>query len=210
MFNIFKKKKLKKYKNYFLKDNLKEDINKGYAQIGEWTYGNPNILRWETDDKLIVGKYSSIGPDVTIIFGGNHRQDWLTTSPLPAGTFQAYEKFPNAKGISDFVYSKGDIKIGNDVWIGAKAIILSGTIIGDGSIIAAGTVVSGKVEPYSIVGGNPAKEIKKRFDEKIIEELLKIKWWNFNDEKVNEISKLLCSSNVEAFLEKIKKFDLKT
>ena len=112
-------------------------------------------MRWETDDKLIVGKYSSIGPDVTIIFGGNHRQDWLTTSPLPAGTFQAYEKFPNAKGISDFVYSKGDIKIGNDVWIGENVTIMSGVKIGDGVIIAANSHIIKDIKPYSIVGGNP-------------------------------------------------------
>ena len=205
MFRFFKKKKLKKYKNYFLKDNLIKDISRGYAEIGDWTYGNPKIMRWGTNDKLIVGKYSSIGPDVTIIFGGNHRQDWVTTSPLPADTFQAYEKFPNAKNITDYIYSNGNIKIGNDVWIGAKAIILSGTTIGDGSIIAAGSVVSGKIEPYTIVGGNPAREIKKRFNDKIVENLMRIKWWELEDHKINKISTLLCSTKIEEFLEKIKK-----
>ena len=202
MFGLFKKKKLKKYKNYFLKDNLKEDIKNNYAQIGDWTYGNLTVMRWNTNDKLIVGKYSSIGPDVSIIFGGNHRQDWITTSPLPAGTFQAYKKFPKAKNIKDFIYSKGEVKIGNDVWIGAKTIILSGSTIGDGVCIAAGSVVSGEIEPYSIVAGNPAKEIKKRFSEDIIKKLLTIKWWNFSDEKVNEYSDLLCSEKIEIFLKK--------
>ena len=202
MFGLFKKKKLKKYKNYFLKDNLKEDIKNNYAQIGDWTYGNLTVMRWNTNDKLIVGKYSSIGPDVSIIFGGNNRQDWITTSPLPAGTFQAYKKFPKAKNIKDFIYSKGEVKIGNDVWIGAKTIILSGSTIGDGVCIAAGSVVSGEIEPYSIVAGNPAKEIKKRFSEDIIKKLLTIKWWNFSDEKVNEYSDLLCSEKIEIFLKK--------
>jgi|TARA_B110000238_G_C16086170_1_gene421689 chloramphenicol O-acetyltransferase type B len=202
MFNFFKKKKLKKYKNYFLKDNLKEDIQKNYAQIGDWTYGNPSVMRWGTDHKFIVGKYSSIGPDVSILLGGNHRHDWITTSQLPAETFQAYEKFPKAKNIKNFIYSKGDIVIGNDVWIGAKSIILSGSTIGDGAVIAAGSVVSGEVRPYSIVAGNPAREVKKRFDENIIKKLLIIKWWNFSDEKVNEFSELLCSDNIEIFLKK--------
>tara|TARA_B110001452_G_scaffold92910_1_gene76632 strand:+ start:153 stop:764 length:612 start_codon:yes stop_codon:yes gene_type:complete len=202
MFGLFKKKKLKKYKNYFLKDNLKEDIKNNYAQIGDWTYGNLTIMRWNTSDKLVVGKYSSIGPDVSVIFGGNHRQDWITTSPLPAGTFQAYEKFPKAKNIKNFIYSKGEVNIGNDVWIGAKTIILSGSRIGDGACIAAGSVVSGEIKPYSIVAGNPAKEIKKRFDEDIIKKLLTIKWWNFSDEKVNEFSDLLCSEKIEIFLKK--------
>ena len=202
MFNFFKKKKLKKYKNYFLKNNLKEDIQKNYAQIGDWTYGNPSVMRWGTDHKFIVGKYSSIGPDVSILLGGNHRHDWITTSQLPAETFQAYEKFPKAKNIKNFIYSKGDIVIGNDVWIGAKSIILSGSTIGDGAVIAAGSVVSGEVRPYSIVAGNPAREVKKRFDENIIKKLLIIKWWNFSDEKVNEFSELLCSDNIEIFLKK--------
>ena len=202
MFNFFKKKKLKKYKNYFLKDNLKEDIQKNYAQIGDWTYGNPSVMRWGTDHKFIVGKYSSIGPDVSILLGGNHRHDWITTSQPPAETFQAYEKFPKAKNIKNFIYSKGDIVIGNDVWIGAKSIILSGSTIGDGAVIAAGSVVSGEVRPYSIVAGNPAREVKKRFDENIIKKLLIIKWWNFSDEKVNEFSELLCSDNIEIFLKK--------
>ena len=124
---------------------------------------------------------------------------------LPADTFQAYEKFPNAKNITDYIYSNGNIKIGNDVWIGAKAIILSGTTIGDGSIVAAGSVVSGKIEPYTIVGGNPAREIKKRFNDKIVENLMRIKWWELEDHKINEISTLLCSTKIEEFLEKIKK-----
>ena len=202
MFKFFKKKKLKKYKNYFLKDNLKEDIQKNLAEIGDWTYGNPSVMRWGTDHKFIVGKYSSIGPDVCILLGGNHRHDWITTSQLPAETFQAYEKFPNAKNIENFIYSKGNIVVGNDVWIGAKSIILSGSTVGDGAVVAAGSVVSGEVRPYSIVAGNPAREIKMRFNESTIKRLLIIKWWNFSDEKVNEFSKLLCSDSIEMFLKK--------
>tara|TARA_B100001121_G_C18510089_1_gene536241 strand:+ start:45 stop:659 length:615 start_codon:yes stop_codon:yes gene_type:complete len=202
MFSFFKKKKFKKYKNYFLKDNLKDEIKNGLADIGDWTYGNPKIMRWNTTHKLRVGKFSSIGPGVTIIFGGNHRQDWITTSPLPADTFQAHEKFSNVKDVKDFIYSKGDVIIGNDVWIGSNVLILSGSHISDGSVVAAGSVISGKINPYTIVGGNPAKEIKKRFDDVTIKKLLKIKWWELSDEEVNMHSKLLCSDQIENFLEK--------
>ena len=202
MFSFLNKKKLKKYKNYFLKDNLNKEIKNGLAEIGDWTYGNPKIMRWDTTDKLKVGKFSSIGPGVTIIFGGNHRHDWITTSPLPADTFQAYEKFTNVKNVNDFIYSKGDVIIGNDVWIGANTLILSGSYISDGSVVAAGSVVSGKIEPYTIVGGNPVREIKKRFDDLTIDKLLKIKWWELSDDEVNKYSKLLCSDEIQKFLDK--------
>jgi acetyltransferase-like isoleucine patch superfamily enzyme len=197
MLNIFKKKK--KYQKYFLKDNIKKEISDGLAEVGDWTYGNPNIMRWDWKDKLIVGKYSSIGPGVEIIFGGNHRSDWITTSPLPAGTFQYFEKFTKAKDIKDFITSKGNIVIGNDVWIGAKVLILSGSTIGDGAVVAAGSVIAGNVEPYTIVCGNPFRAIKKRFNEDQIKKLLKIKWWDFDDNKVNAIAKTLCSENIDQF-----------
>lgn len=203
MINFFKKKNLKKYKNYFTKDCLRNDIDADLAEIGDWTYGNPKIMRWDTKDKLRIGKYSSIGPEVTIIFGGNHRQDWVTTSPIPAETFQAYKKFDEAKDIKDFIYSNGDIVIGNDVWIGAKSLILSGSKIGDGAVIGAGSVVRGEIEPYTISTGNPIVTTGKRFSEEIIQKLLKIKWWNLQDEKVNKFSKLLCSNKIEEFIKKV-------
>jgi len=139
-----------------------------------------------------------------MIFGGNHRHDWITTSPLPAGTFQYFKKFPNAAGVKDFIYSNGDIIIGNDVWIGANTLILSGTTIGDGAVIAAGSVVSGKINPYTINGGNPVKLIKKRFNNRIIAKLLKSKWWELDDKKINQIAKTLCSNDFKKFFKLIK------
>ena len=201
MIKFFKKKK---YRKYFLKDNLKNEIKIGLAKIGDWTYGNPNILRWDWKNKLIVGKFSSISPGVTMIFGGNHRHDWITTSPLPAGTFQYFKKFPNAAGVKNFIYSNGDITIGNDVWIGANTLILSGTTIGDGAVIAAGSVVSGKINPYTINGGNPVKLIKKRFNNRVIAKLLKSKWWELDDKKINQIAKTLCSNDFKKFFKLIK------
>jgi chloramphenicol O-acetyltransferase type B len=204
MLKLFNKKK---YQKYFLKDNLKNEINKGLAKIGDWTYGNPEVMRWDWNDKLIVGKFSSIGPGVKIIVGGNHRSDWITTSPLPADTFQYFNQFPNASEIKNFIYSNGDVIIGNDVWIGANSIILSGSQIGDGAIIAAGSVVTGKIKPYTINGGNPIKLIKKRFSSSIILKLLKSKWWDLDNKKINTISKVLCSNNYKKFFELIKKIN---
>jgi hypothetical protein len=97
---------------------------------------------------------------------------------------------------------KGDIIIGNDVWIGAKSTIMSGVKIGHGAIVAAGAVVTKDVQPYSVVGGNPAKHIKFRFDEKQIEKLLEISWWDWEESKIKEEAMLLWSADINYFIEK--------
>jgi acetyltransferase-like isoleucine patch superfamily enzyme len=100
---------------------------------------------------------------------------------------------------------KGDIRIGNDVWIGAKATIMSGVNIGHGSIVAAGSLVTKDVEPYSIVGGNPAKHLKYRFDKNQIDDLLDIAWWNWNESKIKENAMLMWSQDINYFIKKYKK-----
>ena len=92
---------------------------------------------------------------------------------------------------------KGDIVVGNDVWIGRESIIMPGVRIGDGAIIAAYSVVTRDVTPYSVVGGNPAKFIKKRFDDELIDILLELRWWDFAPEKLVEFLPLLCDSDLE-------------
>lgn len=193
----------KKYRNYFLKDNLKKDILSGYAQVGKWSYGNPKIYRWNRYNKLIIGNYCSLGPNVSFFIGGDHRTDWITTCPLPAPQFSFF--FNEAKNIKDFNKSKGDIIIGHDVWIGGNSLILSGSEIGTGAVIAAGSLVNSKIEPYSIVGGNPAKLIKKRFLDEDIKKILDSKWWELNDQIINKLSRYLLSDNIDEFIEKIKK-----
>ena len=97
---------------------------------------------------------------------------------------------------------KGDITIGNDVWIGAKATIMSGITIGDGAIIAAGSVVVKDVEPYSMVGGNPAKHLKFRFTEKQIMSLLKISWWNWTEDRIKSDAMMMWSDSIDKFIDK--------
>jgi serine acetyltransferase len=97
---------------------------------------------------------------------------------------------------------KGDIIIGNDVWIGAKATIMSGITIGDGAIIAAGSVVVKDVEPYSMVGGNPAKHLKFRFTEKQIDSLLKISWWNWTEDRIKSDAMMMWSDSIDEFIDK--------
>ena len=143
---------------------------------------------------LKIGKFCSIANDVQIFLGGNHRIDWITTYP-----FSVLNSWPEAKDIKGHPCTKGDVIIGNDVWIGRKTLILSGVTIGDGAIVGARSVVTKDVAPYSIVAGNPAKLIRKRFDEKTIEKLLEIKWWDWNLEKIKKNLPLLLSNNIEQF-----------
>jgi len=195
----FKKKKI--YKNYFLKDNLKKEIESNLVEVGRWSYGKPNILRWDWKSKLIIGNFCSLGPDIDFYIGGNHRLDWISTSPLPAPQFDSV--FKKAKNIKNFNKSNGDIIIGHDVWIGGRTTILSGVKIGTGAVIAAGSVVVNDVESYSVSGGNPNKEIGKRFNEDIIKKLLESEWWNLTDNDIDHLSEYLLSNNFEIFFDKV-------
>lgn len=186
--SFFLKKEENKF-NYFTKTLLADRKD---CFIGEYTYGNPEILEWNEGKKLYIGKYCSIATGVKIFLGGNHRVDWFTTYPFNI----INDNFKNAKDIEGHPSSKGDVVIGNDVWIGYGAVILSGVTIGDGSVIGAYTVVSKNVEPYSIVVGNPMKEVKKRFNNEVIDKLLALKWWEWDVSKINSNVKILCSNDI--------------
>lgn len=152
-----------------------------------------------TGDKLIIGKFCQIASGVEFIMnGGNHLVDAVSTFPFSIfgnGWESAMEgkTFPN----------KGNTEIGNDVWIGYRSLIMPGVRIGDGAIIATASVVTKDIPPYSISGGNPAQLIRMRFDEKTIEKLLQIKWWDWDAEKIAKYANLLTSSNVR-LLENLK------
>lgn len=136
------------------------------VSVGEKTYGSLNVTDFSpADTKLVIGNYCSISPGVQFLLGGEHKIDSISTFPFKVKCF-GYEREAG---------SKGDIIIGDDVWIGTNAIICSGVKIGQGAIIAAGAVVTKDVEPYAIVGGNPAKVIKYRFEEDVIKWLKEIK-----------------------------------
>lgn len=134
-----------------------------------------------------------IASDVKFIMNGaNHLTDALSTYPF-AIFGKGWERAMDGKSYPN----KGDIKIGNDVWIGYNATIMAGVTIGDGAIIATNSTIVKDVEPYSIVGGNPAKEIKKRFDNSTIKKLLEIKWWNWDIEKITKNVQNLTDNNIE-------------
>ncbi|QLC73533.1 CatB-related O-acetyltransferase [Pseudomonas sp. LPB0260] len=162
-------------------------------KIGVGTYGMPNVLDWGEGSTLIIGAYCSVAEDVEILLGGHHRTDWVSTYPFPA-------KIPQAAGIEGYGRSRGDVVIGSDVWLCTRVMILSGVTIGHGAVVAAGAVVSRDVEPYSIVAGNPARQIGWRFDESTRQALLEIAWWDWPENEVRQASSLLCCDDIEAFL----------
>ena len=169
------------------------------VSVGEYTYGNPEIMHWGEDAKLTIGKFCSIASQVVIFLGGEHRSDWISTYPFPAKELE--REWPNASQIREHPATKGDVCIGNDVWIGYGAVILSGVRINDGAVIGAHTVVTRDVSPYTIVAGNPSREIGKRFNDEQIQELLRIKWWNWPIEKIRSNVRVLCSPRIEKLRE---------
>lgn len=173
---------------------FKQRFKREWIEIGDYTYAGciPIISRCGANTKLKIGKFCSLAGDIQIYLGCDHRTDWITTYPFPA--FPEY--FNKASHTTMDPVTKGDVIIGNDVWIGEHVIILSGVTIGDGAVIAAGSVVTKNVEPYSIWGGNPARLLKKRFDDDTIKKLLEIRWWDWHIEKINDNINILCSSNM--------------
>lgn len=167
----------------------------GYV-IGDWSYGNPDILKWNDQTKLTIGKFCSLAKGVRIVLGGEHHSEWISTYPLDIfvlGQDAAVARQPS---------TKGDVVIGNDVWIGVNSVILSGVTIGDGAIIGAASLVTRDIPPYTIAAGHPAKPLRKRFEEPVIQALLTIRWWDWPLEKIKEAQPLLMSDNLDAFFKR--------
>ena len=137
-----------------------------------------------------IASFSCIGPDAIVGALGRHPTHWLSTHPAFYSTIcQAGLTFAG----EDYFDETLEVKIGNDVWIGARAIVLDGVTIGDGAIVAAGAVVTRDVEPYSVVGGVPARVIKKRFEQAIVDDLLEICWWNWPISKLIDVAQIMRS-----------------
>lgn len=151
-------------------------------------------------DKLIIGKFCQIASGVNFVMNGaNHQMNAVSTFP-----FYIFEGWEQDVPPLDELPLKGDTIVGNDVWIGQNATILPGVHIGDGAIIGMNSVVASDVSPYTIVAGNPAKEIRKRFDDELIELMLKFKWWDKNIEEINSLIPILSCSDLENVKSKIK------
>ena len=189
--------------------NVVEDSN---IEIGDYTIYNDfihdprefqknNVLYHYpiNKDRLIIGKFCSIACGAKFLFNSaNHKMASLSTYTFPLFFEEWGLKKENVAQAWD---QKGDIMIGNDVWIGYEAVILSGVTIGDGAVIGCRAVVTKDIPPYTIVGGVPAKPIRKRFDEETIKELQKIKWWDWPEEKITEKIQAIQAGDLEGLRE---------
>lgn len=177
---FLKKRKMNKQwraRNSHNTTGLLRPTNIDLVQVGRGTYGGLDILNFDGKTRLEIGAYCSIGPEVMFIPSADHYADRISTFPF-------LTKCINPSYLEGV--SKGDIVIGDDVWIGCRATILSGVHIGQGAIIAAGAVVAKDVPPYAIVGGVPAKVLKYRFEPAIIQELLKVDYSQLDKEMIRE------------------------
>ena len=202
------KDKINPLENYSRLCFLKNIVKNPNIFIGDYTYYDDfdDVENFEknvkyhfdfVEDKLIIGKFCMIASDVKFIMNGaNHLTNALTTYPF-AIFGNGWEKAMDGKSYP----KKGNIQIGNDVWIGYNATIMAGVTIGNGAIIATNSTVVKDVQDYSIVGGNPAVEIKKRFANETIEKLLEIKWWDWDIEKISRNVQHLTGNNFEKLVD---------
>lgn len=179
----------------YYEEYVREEHQKKYqtvnTSVGVFSYGVPYITYFGNDSNLYIGKYCSIARNVTIMLGGDHQPQWCTTYPFNdmfTGMFPEIKNNPS---------SKGDVVIGNDVWIADGAKIMSGVTIGDGAVICANALVNKDVAPYTMVAGIPAKPTRKRFSDEIIEKLQEIKWWDWDYEDVYDAIPILQSEQME-------------
>jgi chloramphenicol O-acetyltransferase type B len=172
-------------------DRLEELIS-----VGRHTYPTrPAVLHFNTySTRLDIGSFCSIAAEVVFITDAEHRTDWVTTFPIRdrmSLPITPWDRLPS---------SQGDIAVGNDVWIGMGATVLSGVSVGDGAVIGARALVSRDVPPYGIAVGNPATVVRKRFSDEQIAALLRIRWWNWPDELIAERVAILCNADVDGAL----------
>jgi virginiamycin A acetyltransferase len=171
-------------------------------EIGEWTYGTPTVLNYPNGGRLRVGRFCSIAPNVCIFLGGEHRIEWVTTYPFA-------ELWPQADAQPGHPTSKGDVIIGNDVWIGRGAVILSGVSVGHGAVIGAFSVVTKEVAPYAIVAGNPARLVRLRFTEAEIQRLLDLAWWDWPVDKISALIPSLTAGDIGTLCDGAARWDTK-
>ncbi|MBC8536503.1 CatB-related O-acetyltransferase [Feifania hominis] len=187
---------------------LKNVITAPNISVGDYTYyddpadptgfeKNNVLFNWpEFGDRLIIGKFCAIASGVKFVMGSaNHRLGSVSTYPFHVFGGAWAENTPDHLAQLPF---KGDTVVGNDVWLGRESVVMPGVTIGDGAIVAACSVVTRDVEPYTVVGGNPARLIRRRFDAELTQLLLALRWWDVEPERLAEFLPVLCDENLEA------------
>lgn len=192
---IFKERYFDKYlKMQYLKIKTRHKCNdfaNPALEIGDYTYCiGLEIFTGLDTYKCRIGRFCALSDNIKVLLGIDHRSDWNSIYP-----FNSFMK--EFSSIIGYPSSKGDVIIGNDVWIGLDTVLLSGVTIGDGSVIGARSVVSKSVPPYCIAAGNPARVVRKRFTDEMENMMDKIKWWDWPDDKIYDAIPLLQSNNYE-------------
>lgn len=190
---------------------LNQLIDHPRMEIGDFTYfGHLTVLEDYAfylapylfplcPEKLVIGKFCQIAHGVRIITSSaNHNMSGFSTYPFNNFMMHQNTSMEDIKAMFDLPGRKGDTLIGNDVWIGMEAVIMPGVTVGDGAIISARSVVVRDVAPYTVVGGNPAKPLKQRFDDETVRDLQKISWWNWPVEKIEENIGTITGANIDA------------
>lgn len=176
-------------------DSIRQLEREGRLDIGPHTYGRPTVrTHMMSHSRLIIGDYSSLHDTAIIMLGGEHAVDRVSTWPV-----RILMGLPGA-GEDGVPRPTEDTVIGSDVWLTTNTFVRTGVRIGDGAVIAAGAVVVSDVPPFAIVGGNPAKVIRYRFDEAQREALLDLRWWDWRDEEVRLAADLIAGDDVDAFI----------
>ena len=165
--------------------------------MGRHSYNRPRVIAYHGDTpRVIVGSFTSIADDVEILTGGNNNIHTISSFP-----FRLRWSLPGA--LEDGMpWTNGDVQIGNDVWIGRGALILSGVTVGDGAVIGARAVVAADVRPYAVIVGNPAREVRRRFPDAVVDQLLAIRWWDWPDEVIATRIDDLNRVSADSFLSK--------
>ncbi|CAB3682751.1 Chloramphenicol acetyltransferase [Achromobacter pulmonis] len=186
---------------------LSEDVTNKNIKVGRYSYYSgyyhghcfddcARYLMPDRDDvdQLIIGSFCSIGSGAAFIMAGNqgHRYDWVSSFP-----FFYMSEAPAFAQARDAYQKAGDTVVGNDVWIGSEAMIMPGVTIGHGAVIGSRALITKDVEPYTIMGGNPAKPIRKRFADDDIALLLEMQWWDWPDDRLAGAMPLLCSGDIK-------------
>ncbi len=168
----------------------------GKYTIGDFAYGVPKLLAFYFQEHLTIGRFSALADNVSIFLSGNHRIDQITGYGFAASNYGTL--FTDTPDDTTLTASNGPVVIGNDVWIGRESTIMTGVTIGDGAVVAACSVVNRDVAPYEVVGGNPVKRVRWRFEPEIIELLMRVRWWDWSLEKIKQHAKLLNSRDFSA------------